>query len=99
MNQRTQPVKLRYFALLREQRGLDAEMVETRASTPRELYREIAATHGFTLPEDRVGVAVVCAWRASSAVFLCPLYAPGGLSSYFCYPREKRHEPTVSYSF
>ena len=53
-----QPVKLRYFALLREQRGLASETVQTAAGTPRELYREIAAAHGFTLPEDRIGVAV-----------------------------------------
>ncbi len=54
----TRPVKLRYFALLREQRGLDAETRDTTAATARDLYREIAAAHGFTLTEDRVGVAI-----------------------------------------
>ena len=52
------PVRLEYFALLREQRGLEAELVETAAATPRELYREMAAAHGFTLPVERVRVAV-----------------------------------------
>jgi molybdopterin converting factor small subunit len=52
------PVRLKYFALLREQRGLDAETRQTAAATARELYREIAAAYGFTLPEERVGVAV-----------------------------------------
>ncbi len=32
---------------------------------------------------------VVCAWGASSEVFLRPLYAVKGLPSYFCYPRKK----------
>jgi len=54
----TKPVRLQYFAILREQRGLDRETVETAAETPRELYREIARRHGFTLAEERVGVAV-----------------------------------------
>ena len=58
LDRSVRPVRLRYFALLREQRGLDAETIETAAHTPRELYREVAAAHGFTLPQDRVGVAV-----------------------------------------
>lgn len=58
MDKATRPVRLKYFALLREQRGLDSETIETGAATARDLYREIAAAHGFTLPEDRVGVAV-----------------------------------------
>jgi len=52
------PVRLEYFALLREQRGLEAELVETVAKTPRELYLEVAAAYGFTLTVDRVRVAV-----------------------------------------
>lgn len=54
----TRPVRLEYFALLREQRGVGAEVIETAAATPRDLYREIAAAHGFTLPEERIRVAV-----------------------------------------
>ncbi len=54
----TRPVRLEYFALLREQRGTGSEVVETDAATPRDLYREVAAAHGFTLHEDRVRVAV-----------------------------------------
>ena len=58
MNQRTKPVRLRYFAILREQRGVAGETVETEAATAGELYREIAFKYGFTLAEDRVGVAI-----------------------------------------
>jgi molybdopterin synthase sulfur carrier subunit len=43
VNRMTLPVRLEYFALLREQRGLDAETVLTEC---------------FTLPEERVRVAV-----------------------------------------
>ncbi len=52
------PVRLKYFALLREQRGLAAETRQTGAATARDLYREIADAYGFTLPVDRVGVAI-----------------------------------------
>ena len=58
MDQQLRPVRLRYFAILREQRGLEGETVETAARTARDLYREIAARHGFTLAEERVGVAI-----------------------------------------
>jgi len=58
MSQQTRPVRLKYFAILREQRGLEDETLETAAVTARDLYREVAARHGFTLAEDRVGVAV-----------------------------------------
>lgn len=49
---------LQYFALLREQRGLSAETVETTAPTPAALYTELRAKHAFTLPGDRVRAAV-----------------------------------------
>jgi hypothetical protein len=38
----TRPVRLRYFALLREQRGLESEIRATAAVTMRDLYRELA---------------------------------------------------------
>ena len=51
-------VLVRYFAILREQRGLDEEQVATSASTAGELYEELARRHGFTLPASRLRVAV-----------------------------------------
>ena len=51
-------VSIRYFALLREQRGLSEEKLQTAAATPAELYNELHARHGFTLPADRVRAAV-----------------------------------------
>jgi len=54
----TLPVRLEYFALLREQRGLASETVQTAAVTARDLYRELASAHGFTLGVERVKVAI-----------------------------------------
>ena len=51
-------IQVQYFALLREQAGTRAESVNTRAATPRELYGELAARHGFTLSPQHLKVAV-----------------------------------------
>lgn len=51
-------VKVQYFALLREQRGLAREEVATVAATPAELYAELKARHGFTLEVAQLRVAV-----------------------------------------
>lgn len=49
---------VQYFAILREQRGLDSERLTTDAASPNALYEELRAWHGFTLPADRVRAAV-----------------------------------------
>ncbi len=51
-------VHLRYYALLREQAGRQAETVETAALTPGGLYAELAARHGFRLAQTQLKVAV-----------------------------------------
>ncbi len=51
-------VHLRYYALLREQAGRQAETVETTARTPSALYEELAARYGFRLPQTQLKVAV-----------------------------------------
>jgi molybdopterin converting factor subunit 1 len=51
-------VRVRYFAILREQRGLDEEAVATGASTAAEVYEELRALHKFTLPAERLRVAL-----------------------------------------
>ncbi len=51
-------VRVSYFAILREQRGLGSEQVSTEASTAAELYEELRRIHGFTLAPGRVRVAV-----------------------------------------
>ena len=51
-------ITLQYFAVLREQAGCSEERVETAATTPAELYEEVQARHGFTLPLSMLRVAV-----------------------------------------
>ncbi len=51
-------LRIQYFALLREQRGLTQEQIATDAATPQALYEELRVRHGFTLPADRVRAAI-----------------------------------------
>jgi len=60
-------LQLQYFALLREQRGLTEETLETDAGTPAALYEELRARHAFSLPADRVRAAVNGAFVAADA--------------------------------
>ena len=49
---------LRYFAILREQRGLAEETIVTGSATPLDLYEELSSRYNFTLPASRIRVAV-----------------------------------------
>jgi molybdopterin synthase sulfur carrier subunit len=77
----TKNINIQYFALFREQRGMRAETVATAASSLRELYGELAKAHGFSLPVERVQVAVddeFAEWDASvrenaTVVFIPPV--------------------------
>ncbi len=51
-------LKIGYFAILREQRGLSEEVLETSALTPAELYRELHARHAFSLEGRYIRAAV-----------------------------------------
>lgn len=51
-------IQVQYFAILREQRGLAQEKLTTATATAAELYDELRGRHGFTLPADRLRVAV-----------------------------------------
>ncbi|MBS0632116.1 MAG: MoaD/ThiS family protein [Verrucomicrobia bacterium] len=77
-------VTVQYFALLREQRGLTQETLETTAPTPAALYEELRARHAFTLPADRVRAAIngefaaaTAALRAGDTVVFIPPVAGG----------------------
>jgi len=61
-------ISIRYFAILREQRGLGREQLATAAATPEALYEELRARHGFTLPADRVRAAINGEFAPSTAV-------------------------------
>jgi sulfur-carrier protein len=51
-------VDVQYFAILREQRGLASEKLETAAVTAEALYEELRVRHRFTLPAARIRAAV-----------------------------------------
>ena len=51
-------LKIQYYALMREQAGRSEETLETSATTPADLYAELAARHGFTLSREQLKVAV-----------------------------------------
>lgn len=52
------PIKIQYFALMREQAGRSEESLETSAATPAELYSELRARYPFTLALEQLKVAV-----------------------------------------
>jgi molybdopterin synthase sulfur carrier subunit len=77
-------VQVLYFAILREQRGLAEERLTTGAGTAGELYEELRARHGFTLPADRMRAALndefapwTAALRDGDALALIPPVAGG----------------------
>jgi MoaD family protein len=77
-------LKIQYYALMREQAGRSEERLETSAATPADLYGELMARHGFTLPPQQLKVAVngeFSDWshrlRAGDAVVFIPPVAGG----------------------
>jgi molybdopterin converting factor subunit 1 len=51
-------IQVQYYALLREERGLSSESLQTEAATPRQLYELLKMRHGFSLQPERLSVAV-----------------------------------------
>jgi molybdopterin converting factor subunit 1 len=51
-------LRLRYFALFREQAGRREETLATTAATPALLYEELATRYGFRLGRAQLQVAV-----------------------------------------
>ena len=54
----TKTVHLIYYALLREERGLDAETIETEEKTLQDLYKDLQEKYLFRLPMDLLKVCV-----------------------------------------
>ncbi len=52
------PVHVRYFAILREQRGVAEESFETEAATATALYQELQTRHGLAIPPESLRVAI-----------------------------------------
>lgn len=59
MNEKNEKtIHIRYFALLREERGLETETLKTKAETANQLYEELQKRFSFTLPERFLKVAI-----------------------------------------
>ncbi|MFO1506143.1 MAG: MoaD/ThiS family protein [Lysobacterales bacterium] len=50
-------VRVLYFASLADRAGCREEDRDSRASSLAALYAEVATTHGFTMPAERIRVA------------------------------------------
>ncbi len=74
-------VHVRYFATLRERRGLEEEILQTRAATAAELYEELRKAYDFPFAPEHLRVAVddaLCEWDTpigdgQRVVFLPPV--------------------------
>ena len=74
-------LRLRYFASLGDAAGRAEEELDTLSATPRVLYAELAARHGFRFAPEKLRVAVngaFAAWEHALAdgdevVFLPPV--------------------------
>jgi len=81
---RSIPLKIQYYALMREQAGRSEETLQSAAATPTDLYAELTARYGFSLSRDQLKVAVnseFSDWsrplRAGDAVVFIPPVAGG----------------------
>ncbi len=54
----TRTLRIHYYALLREERGLREESLSTSAATVRDLYDELRTRHGFSLGPDMLRVVI-----------------------------------------
>ena len=77
-------LKIKYYALLREQAGRSEETLETAAKTPADLYEELVARYAFTISRAQLKVAVnseFSDWthdlRSGDAVVFIPPVAGG----------------------
>jgi molybdopterin converting factor subunit 1 len=74
-------LRIRYYALLREQAGRNEERLVTSAATPAELYAELSRRYPFSLTREQLKVAVnaeFADWTAAlkdddSIVFIPPV--------------------------
>lgn len=51
-------IDIEYYAILREQRGLSSETVQTAADTAKDLYVELTDQHQFSMTLDTLKVVV-----------------------------------------
>ena len=74
-------IHIQYYAVLREQRGLNQETLETKASTAQDLFEELKLRFHFKLSSNLLRIAInneFVAWQApiksgDSIVFIPPV--------------------------
>ena len=49
---------VRYYAIFREERGVNQEVIKTNTRTAKELYKELQSKYHFKLSMDSIRVAV-----------------------------------------
>lgn len=57
-NPANKSIHLAYYALLRDERGIDEETVQTNAHTAHELYQELKKQHNFRLSIESLKVSI-----------------------------------------
>jgi len=58
MSKDLKTIHLQYFAILREERGLNLETIKTKSRTALELYRELSRKFNFKLSSELLRVAI-----------------------------------------
>ncbi|HEY9756981.1 MAG TPA: MoaD/ThiS family protein [Oculatellaceae cyanobacterium] len=58
MSDQDKQINIQYFAVLKEERGLSSETVQTSSKTVRELFNELNKKYRFSLNTERLNVAV-----------------------------------------
>ena len=51
-------IHLSYFALLREERGVDSETIATNVVTALDLYKDLQVQHNFSLSENTIKLSI-----------------------------------------
>lgn len=72
-------IRIQYFAVLREERGIGEEILKTAALTAGDLYEELRGKYHFRLPAERLRVSVndqFCDWQTELKSGDCVVFIP-----------------------
>lgn len=58
MRSKTKSIKVLYFAIMKDERGVEAETIETNANTALALYLELQEKHRLTIDANSLVVAI-----------------------------------------
>jgi len=51
-------INVEYFAIMKDESGLDGEAIETAAESAEDLYAELVSKHNFSMPADSLKLVV-----------------------------------------